>query len=334
MKDDILPAIRRQMQEANSILIVSHIRPDGDAVGSLLGLGLALEEIGKNVQMVLEDGLPAGFRYLEGSDRVQRQAEGEVDLVITVDSSDLERTGEVLSTVRRVDGGERSIPDINIDHHITNLNFARYNLVETEAAATAEIIANHLGDLGLPLTSDIASALLTGIITDTLGFRTANMSPQVLCTGARLMEAGADLPSLFSNALYKRSFQTARLWGLGLSKLRREGPIVWTSLSRKDRQAVGYPGRDDGDLINLISSIEEAAVAMVFVEQNNSSVKVSLRAQPGIDVSKVALGFGGGGHKAAAGAQLEGTLDEVQDKVLRATRALLAGTKEGPGDYF
>jgi bifunctional oligoribonuclease and PAP phosphatase NrnA len=324
MNDEILPAIRRQIQEANRILIVSHIRPDGDAVGSLLGLGLALEENGKEVQMVLEDGLPAGFQYLEGSERIRRRAEGEFDLVITVDSSDIERTGEALLNVLRSDGGDGSIPDINIDHHITNLSFARYNLVEAEAAATAEIIANHLCDFGLPLNTRIASALLTGIITDTLGFRTANMSPQVLYTVAKLMEAGADLPSLFSNALYKRSFQTARLWGLGLSKLRREGPIVWTSLTRKDRQSVGYPGRDDGDLINLVSSIEEAAVAMVFVEQNNGSVKVSLRAQPGIDVSKVALDFGGGGHKAAAGAQLDGTLVEVQEKVLRAARALFA----------
>jgi bifunctional oligoribonuclease and PAP phosphatase NrnA len=324
MNDDILPAIRRQLQEARQILIVSHIRPDGDAVGSLLGLGLALEEIGKKVQMVLDDGLPASFHYLEGSERVQRRAVGEFDLVIALDCSDIERTGEALVNVQRSDGGDGSVPDINIDHHITNLNFGRYNLVETEAVATAEIIANYLGDLGLPLTQKIASALLTGIITDTLGFRTANMRPEVLYTGARLMEAGADLSTLFSKALYKRSFQIARLWGLGLSKLRREGPIVWTSLSRKDRQAVGYPGRDDGDLINLVSSIEEAAIAMVFVEQHNGSVKVSLRAQPGIDVSKVALEFGGGGHKAAAGAQLEGTLDEVQEKVLRATRELLA----------
>jgi bifunctional oligoribonuclease and PAP phosphatase NrnA len=324
MNDDLLSSIRRQLQEAQRILIVSHIRPDGDAVGSLLGLGLALKDIGKEVQMVLEDGLPSSFNFLEGSDRVQKQAEGEFDLVITVDASDIERTGEALVNIRRSDGGEGSIPDINIDHHITNLKFARYNLVEIEAAATAEIIANHLEDFGLPLTPKIASALLTGIITDTLGFRTANMSPDVLYTGGRLMEAGADLPTLFSNALYKRSFQTARLWGLGLSKLRRDGPIVWTSLTRKDQLSVGYPGRDDGDLINLVSSIDEVAVAMVFIEQNNGNVKVSLRAQPGLDVSKVALGFGGGGHKSAAGAQLEGSLDDVQEKVLRATRAMLA----------
>jgi phosphoesterase RecJ-like protein len=322
MNDELVTAIRNRLQGAGRILIVSHIRPDGDAVGSLLGLGLALAELGKDIQLVLEDGVPASFRHLEGSERIQRRAEGLFDLVIAVDASDLERTGTCLQNLQRSDKAEGRIPDINIDHHITNLNFARYNLVITEAAATAEIIANHLKDFSLPLTPPIASALLTGIITDTLGFRTNNMAPQVLHTVARLMEAGADLPSLYNKALHKRSFLTARLWGAGLSKLRQDGPIVWTSLTRQDRQIIGYPGRDDGDLINIVSTIEEAAVAMIFVEQNNGTVKVSLRAQSDLDVSKVAQAFGGGGHKAAAGAQIEGSLEEVQEKVIQATRAL------------
>lgn len=322
MNNDLLMAIRGRLQGAERILIVSHIRPDGDAVGSLLGLGLALVGLGKDVQMVLEDGVPAGFRHLEGSERIQQHAEGLFDLVIAVDVSDLGRIGECLQNLRRRDKADEITPDINIDHHVTNLNFGRYNLVKTDAAATAEIIANHLDDFGLPITQPIASALLTGIITDTLGFRTNNMTPQVLHTVARLMEAGADLPSLHKSALHKRSLITARLWGVGLSKLKQDGPIVWTSLTRQDRQIVGYPGRDDGDLINLVASIDEAAVAIIFVEQNNSTVKVSLRAQSNLDVSKVAQAFGGGGHKAAAGAQIEGSLEEVQEKVIQAARAL------------
>jgi bifunctional oligoribonuclease and PAP phosphatase NrnA len=327
MNNELLTSIRGCLEGAERVLIVSHIRPDGDAVGSVLGLGLALEQAGKDVQMVLEDGVPAVFHHLEGSERIQKRAQGVFDLVIAVDASDLDRIGEALLNLRRSDNAEESVPDINIDHHITNLNFARYNLVITDAAATAEIIANHLEDFGLPLRQPIASALLTGIITDTLGFRTSNMAPQVFHTVAKLMEAGADLPSLYNSALHKRSILTARLWGVGLSKLRQDGPIVWTSLTQKDRQSIGYPGRDDGDLINLVSSIEEAAVAMVFVEQNNGMVKVSLRAKSGLDVAQVAQGFGGGGHKAAAGAQINGTLEEVQEKVLQAARALFAEEK-------
>ena len=323
MSNDPVMAIRNSFQEAERILVLSHIRPDGDAVGSLLGLGLALAGVGKKVQMVLEDGVPSGFRHLEGSERIETKPEGLFDLVVAVDASDLERIGKVLNAVRRRDNGQAGVPDINIDHHVTNLNFARHNLVITDAAATAEIIANHLGDFGLTLNQAIASALLTGIITDTLGFRTVNMAPKVLHTAAALMEAGADLPSLQMSALHRRSFVTARLWGIGLSKMSREGPIVWTSLTHKDRQEVGYPGRDDGDLINLVSSIDEAAIAMIFVEQNNGTIKISLRAQSGLDVSRIAQAFGGGGHKAAAGAQIVGTLEEVQEKVLRAARGLV-----------
>lgn len=324
MNPDPVIAIRNCFQTAKRILVLSHIRPDGDAVGSLLGLGMALAGIGKEVQMVLEDGVPSSFRHLVGSERIATRPEGQFDLVVAVDASDLERIGKVLNAIQRRDSRQSDVPDINIDHHVTNLNFARYNLVVTDAAATAEIIANHLGNFGLTLNQAIASALLTGIITDTIGFRTVNMAPQVLHTAAALMEAGADLPSLQMSALHRRSFVTAKLWGLGLSKLRREGPIVWTSLTGKDRQEVGYPGRDDGDLINLVSSIDEAAIAMVFVEQNNGTIKISLRAQTGLDVSRIAQAFGGGGHMAAAGAQIEGTLEEVQEKVLQAARGLIA----------
>jgi phosphoesterase RecJ-like protein len=324
MIDELLTDIRRSLHEANRILVVSHIRPDGDAVGSMLGLGLALQAAGKEVQMVLSDKLPSGFRHLPGSQQVCTRAEGHFDLVVAVDCSDLSRVGEAL-VVRNGSSAGLSMPvDINIDHHITNLLFARYNLVESEAAATSEILARYLTDLGLPLTQPVANAFLTGILTDTLGFRTSNMTPRVLRAAADLMDAGANLPDLYRDALMSRSFDAARYWGAGLSKLERDGTLVWATLTLADRRMVGYPGRDDADLINVVSSIEDAEVSLVFVEQNHDSVKVSWRSQPGYDVSKVALSFGGGGHKVAAGAEISGALPEVQAKVLEATRALFA----------
>jgi phosphoesterase RecJ-like protein len=112
---------------------------------------------------------------------------------------------------------------------------------------------------------------------------------------------------------------------MGLSKLQRENTLIWATLTVADRKEVEYPGRDDADLINVLSTIKEADIVLVFVEQNHRRVKVSWRAQPGFDVSQVALGFGGGGHKAASGAEVDGTLDEVQTRVLKATRAILNG---------
>lgn len=318
MDDRLIEAIGQAAQHAKRALVLSHIRPDGDAIGSLLGLGLALVDAGKEVQMVSPDGVPSSLRHLAGSELVTSKAAGDFDLVWVVDCSDLQRTGSAL------DG--RSEPDINIDHHITNENFARWNLVETSAVATAEILANCLPAWGLPVGPRAASALLTGIITDTIGFRTANMSPAALRTAAWLMERGASLPDLYSRSLVERSFEAVRFWGEGLSTLERDGRLVWASLTREARRVAGYPGRDDADLINVLSAISGAEIAVVFVEQPNGKVKVSWRSVPGVDVSQVAQRFGGGGHTAASGAEIPGSLEEVRANVLQETRSLLPDT--------
>jgi bifunctional oligoribonuclease and PAP phosphatase NrnA len=318
--------IRKMFDNARRVLITAHVRPDGDAVGSLLGLGLALIDAGKDVRMVLADGVPQNFHHLEGCRLIHRSAPLEAlrvyDLVITVDCSELLRTGKVL--------GDR-VPDLNIDHHITNQNFGLVNVVEEQEAATAVIIAKYLEDWGLNFTQPIAEALLTGIVTDTLGFRTTNMSPTPLRIAAMLMEHGANLPDLYNRALINKTFEAARFWGFGLGKLQRDGEskngpnLAWTSLTLADRQAAEYPGNDDADLINVLSTID-SDVVVIFVEQKNGRVKVSWRARPGIDVSQIALQFGGGGHTAAAGADIAGSMAGVEKKVLEATRAVLSRT--------
>jgi phosphoesterase RecJ-like protein len=303
------------IQTSQNILVISHIRPDGDAVGSVLGLGLALQATGKNVQMILEDGVPKSFRHLVGSDQMQKRAEDEFDCSIVVDCSDLSRTGKLFS-----DGSQ---PDINIDHHNTNLNFARVNLVNAKAAATTEILSQLLPEWDLAIEVPVAEAFLTGLITDTLGFRVASMSPNTLRVAADLFEAGANLPELYDKALLTRSFKAARYWGSGLASLQLEDRLLWTQLTIEDRHAANYPGRDDADLINILQTVEDADIFVIFIEQNNDSVKVSWRARPGFDVSQVALQFGGGGHKPAAGAEIQGSIDEVVAEVLTATRPLL-----------
>jgi phosphoesterase RecJ-like protein len=335
MSDPRQATIRQMLAEASKTLIVSHIRPDGDAVGSVLGLGLALQAGGKEVQMVLEDGVPSDFRGLPGAEQIRKHVEGPYDCLVVLDCSDVERIGDLFGQdqpLLAVQPGcpiagqpgcpKAGIPSLNIDHHITNEDFAGCNLVEVGAAATAEIIASHLTDWGLTLTQPVASALLTGIVSDTIGFRTSNMTPQVMRIAADLMEAGADLPELYRQALSQRSYQGARYWGAGLSRLQREGTLIWTVLTQSDRRVAGYPGRDDADLINVLSTINDADISVIFVEQNNGSVKVSWRAQPGYNVSQVAVDFGGGGHTAASGAEIAGNLEDVQEKVLRATRKL------------
>jgi phosphoesterase RecJ-like protein len=315
MDETLLKGAFQEIRSAQRVLVVSHIRPDGDAVGSLIGLGLSLQDLNKEVQMVLSDGIPVIFRHLPGSDQIQKHAAGDFDMTLVVDCSDRTRIGEALLG--------NPIPDVNLDHHPTNTKFARYNLVDKTAVATAEMLAEYLPKFGFPITSQVAEALLFGMITDTLGFRTNNMTPKAMKIAAKLMEAGGDLPALYQKGLLKRSFEAACYWGVGLSNLARDGRIIWASLSLEDRRSIGYPGRDDADLINFLSTIDETDVVIMFVEQGESLVKVSWRSQPAYDVSQVALYFDGGGHSAAAGASIKGDLKSIQANVIATTKTML-----------
>jgi phosphoesterase RecJ-like protein len=313
MTVDMIGAIKERLDKSKNVIIASHVRPDGDAVGSMLGLGLALIDAGKSVQMVLADGVPSSFRHLEGSELILKVPAGECDTFITVDCADFKRLGKSFE--------DFDPPDINIDHHITNEKFGKLNLIEPEEVATAAIMANHMPAWGLKITKIIADALLTGIITDTLGFRTANINPSALRLCAMLMETGSNMPDLYMRSLVKRSYPAARYWGAGLSRLEQENGIVWSTLTVEDRKRAGYGGNDDADLINIISSIHGNKVGMVFVEQNDNHVKISWRAlEDGVDVSPIAKQFGGGGHAAAAGADIPGPLEKVQPVVLKATK--------------
>ncbi len=300
---------------AKRVAIVSHVRPDGDAVGSVVGMGHALREAGKAPEMLLADGVPARFRFLPGADKVRKRLNGDVDLVVALDCSDQDRLGNALPAGR--------LPDINIDHHITNLRYAPLNLVDTEAVSTTAMLADYLPGWGFALSEQAASGLLMGLVTDTIGFRTANVNPRAMQIAADLMEAGADLPDLYRRALVEFKYEAARIWGAGLARMQRLDGLIWTSLTQSDREAAGYPGRDDADLVNVLSSIEKSDIQVIFVEQPTGEIKVSWRARPGFDVAEVALQFGGGGHPAASGATIVGTLQEVENRVLVATRALL-----------
>jgi len=312
----IIGEIKDRLAIANKIVIASHVRPDGDAIGSVLGLGLALQEAGKSVEMVLTDGIPAAFRFLEGYEFVKKEASGGHDTFITVDCADFKRTGKVFENFGQ--------PDINIDHHKTNENFGKINLIEADEVAKDAILTNYIPTWGFKITKPVAAALLTGIITDTLGFRTSNTTPEALRQAATLMEAGVNLPEIYMQSLVRKTYPAAKYWGAGLSSLETKDGIVWGTLTLADRKSAGYGGNDDADLINMISAIDNHKVGMVFVEQANHHVKISWRAlDTNVDVSSVAKYFNGGGHAAAAGADIEGSLVDVQKEVLKKTKELL-----------
>lgn len=303
--------IKMQIKNAKKFVIVSHIRPDGDAVGSMLAFGNALREAGKEVQCVLQDGVAERYLFLPGAAQVSTAVSPAYDYMIVVDSADRHRVGNVLDGLPK--------PDLVVDHHKTHINFGEIDYVEEESEATALVLSEKLSDWGLAVNKDTATCLMVGLLADTLGFRTNNTTPKALRTAADLMEKGVDLVKVYHQTLSMRTLPEIRYWGQGLTKLRFNDGVLFSTLTLDDRIVAGYPKNDDADLINTLTVVPEALISILFIEQPNESVKVSWRSVKGLDVSEIANSFGGGGHASAAGADIQGKLEEVKEKVLSAT---------------
>ena len=314
MNSELDHTIRQQLVAVHKIVVVGHIRPDGDAVGSMLGLAHALRADGKTVECVLQDGVPDKYAFLPGAADVRTSVPLEYDYLIVVDSSDIMRTGKVLDGL--------PAPDLVIDHHNTHDDFGKLEYVKPEIEATALILADSLPRWGLTITMDAATCLLTGLLSDTIGFRTANTQPAALRAAADLMEIGADFHEVYLKTLSDKTLAEALYWGQGLSKIQQNGAILWSTLTLNDRIVSSYQGNDDADLINILSAIKGPLMTILFVEQEGG-VKISWRSVEGVDVSKLAREFGGGGHKAAAGADVEGNLQSIQENVIVSSERYL-----------
>ena len=303
------------IQAAQHILVVSHVSPDGDAVGSLLGMAGALRERGKSVCAAIDGGVPAELRFVPGSEAVHpKLSSGEFDLMIALDASDIERIGAVgafgLAHSRRV---------INLDHHPTNTRFGDIHLIAPKAVAAAEIVYDFLCFAGWRISRHVACALLTALVTDTQGFRIPATNRRTLAIAEALMEAGASLPDIMAQALNRRSYGEIALWARALASAQLEGGLISAVITREDLKAAGLRGMTDGGLVSHLVNVDEAKIAVVFKELADAVV-VSFRAKPGYDVSQLALGLGGGGHVLASGCTLAGTLEATLAIVLPLAR--------------
>lgn len=313
-----LDAIRLIIAQNESFAILTHVSPDGDAIGSALGFALALRAIGKTAVAVCVDSVPSAFSFLPELEFCVQSIPDDA-VCFSVDAADFRRLGKLSSQLQG-----RSIL-VNIDHHISNTKFGDLNLVAPQAAATGEYLADLLPLFGLPVTSTVALCLLTGIVTDTLGFRTPSATAATLAVVMRLVAAGANLQLVMEHALNRRSVVVLHLWGCVLQRALVDQGLIWSTVTLADKAAVGYALGDDGDVVNVLSTVDEVGVAVLFVEHINQQVKVSWRSRNGFDVAALAVYFGGGGHRAAAGANLNNvTLDEAVTKVLAVTHSKLA----------
>lgn len=314
---------KRLLSEARRPLLVTHVAPDGDAIGSLLSMGWVLLAQGKSPTLACQDAFPRRFAFLPGFEKVvQDPPPGPYDLLVTFDCSDLDRIGRIGQSIGR------GLPLLNIDHHVTNTRFGTVDLVAEDAVSTTHILYHLIRHLPHPIDKRIATCLLTGLVTDTRGFRTANVTPEVFHIAVELMEIGAPLATITRNSLDRRPLAALRLWGAGLTRLQSADGVVWTTLPVSVQQTIGHDGYGDAGLANLLISAEEARVAVVFTEQPDGAVEVGFRAIPGFDVSHIALQLGGGGHALAAGCRIPGPLEAAQRRVLTLLWQDLASQKE------
>ncbi|RLC97403.1 MAG: hypothetical protein DRI77_07315 [Chloroflexi bacterium] len=306
------------IRSARYPLLICHVAPDGDAVGSLTGLGHALRHEGLEPILACSDPVFARFNYIPGVESIVQEVNTTFDLVISLDCSDMGRLGHFPQMP-----GFDDVPLLNIDHHLTNLEFGDVNLVDPHASSAAQVVLRLLDYMEIPLNADLSTCLLTGIVSDTRSFSTSNVTIQVMEAALRLMKAGASLPRITQHALNRRPVSAILLWGAALTRFQIEDRVAWTGISLAMRRAAGDESNGDTGLANFLVSADGADAAVVFAEREDGRIEVGLRAVPGFDVAQVALQFGGGGHALAAGCNLSGPLEKAQSNVLAALRASL-----------
>ena len=317
-----LRAASRMIAEAQRILFFMHVQPDGDSIGSTLGMIRALRQMGKEAIMVGVDPIPPMFHFLPGWDEYRvpwQEVKGEWDLSCFLDCGDLERVGEALPAVRL---GRTTL---NVDHHATNTAFAEYNFLDFSAAAVGELAFHILREIGAPIDAGTALCLYTSLVTDTGGFRYDSTGPGTHRVAAELIELGArpydvaqavfETEPLSRLALLSRALQTLQLDDTGR--------VAWMVVTRRLLAEAGASDHDVEGVVNYARSVAGVEVGILFKETEDGAVRVNLRSRRTVDVGAVAQSFGGGGHARAAGCTLNMPIEDAVAQVVTAVKVVL-----------
>ena len=354
------------IRKFHKILLVTHARPDGDALGSLLAVQQVLSALGKEATAVVTDPVPDMLAFMPGTDVLASEVEGggdfvisldttrtpvdklkyntsegklniivspkqgsfsesdvsfsaagsAFDLIIVLDAPDLDRIG---SFYEQNPDLFYETPVVNIDHHPSNDYFGAVNLVDLTATSTSEILVGVIEALGDSLmTEDVATCLLTGLITDTGSFQNSNTTPKSLTVSAQLVAAGARQQEIIQHVYKTKPLSTLRLWGRALTKLQYDAElkIVWSSLSRADFAETGGTATEAKQVIDALMSSAPDAEIIVLLREDEGKVDGSVRTVKGVDATKIVAQWNGGGHTGAAGFDVAGSLEENESKVI------------------
>jgi len=320
--------ILQTIKAANRILVTTHTDPDGDAVGSMLAMALALERLGKQTIMYNESPIPAVYQFLPAVGRIGRQLEpvDAVDAVVVLDCGDLSRIGSAAHRIRRM------AAVLNIDHHVSNNGFGSHCLIDGQACATAEIVYRLIRALEIPLNKAIATCIYTGILTDTGSFRFSNTNAAAFAISQDLMHAGVDPYEVAQRVFGSYSLGRIKLLNLALNSIEisPNGKLSLMTVTRAMLEETRTQQEDVDGLINYARRIEDVRVAALIQEQTNglttaggcARLHVSLRSDGSVDVAALAGTFGGGGHRSAAGFQTESPLANIKSELLKWTEGI------------
>jgi phosphoesterase RecJ-like protein len=307
-----------ELRARSSFMFVSHVKPDGDTLGAGLALGLALAGMGKRVGYFQQDPVPRNLRFLPGAPLVARDVPADLPgdtLWVFCDMSDSTRAGEFLPQIERENM-------LNIDHHLGNSRFAKYNYILEREASTGACVIHLLRALDVPITADIATNLLTTIMTDTGAFMHTNTTSTVLRLSAELMDAGADKPLITEEIFANKRFAATKLLGMALERARLEdgGRYCWTYVDEAMLAACDADGEDTEEIVQHLRAVEGVEAAALF-KNYDGAIRVSLRSSGRVNVQLAAATLGGGGHFMASGLTYSGDFAAALDAVHDALRA-------------
>ena len=318
-----------ELIEANDrFLLTTHIRPDGDALGSEVGMAGLLRQKGKDVRVVNASLTPPRYDFLGGNgalfehlgSQVQPEDLADRQVAVILDLSSWGQLGDMAGVIRDFRG-----PKVVIDHHVSQDDLGATYLKDTSAEATGRLVFDAIQALGGTLTPEVATGLLVAIAMDTGWFRHPTTKPSTLEAVSKLIEGGAEVDTTYRLLFERNTLSRLRLIGETLGSLRTDlgGRVAYATVTRDDLERTGAIPADTEDLVDFTVSIEGVEVGLLFIEQKRGGIKMSARSRAGLDCSKLAGRFGGGGHRAAAGATLPDPLEEGLAAVLAAIREAL-----------
>jgi phosphoesterase RecJ-like protein len=310
-------------------LVTTHVRPDGDALGSEVGLAGLLRGRGKDVRVVNSSPTPPRYDFLDPDGSlfghfghgVEPPELSDRQAVVILDLSSWSQLGDMAGFVREFPGDR-----LVIDHHVSQDDLGAVVLKDTQAEATGTLVLDAARALGLPITPQMATGLLTAIAMDTGWFRHSSTTPKTFRDAAELVDAGADVARVYRVLFERNTMARLKLTGLALDRLETElgGRVAYTYVTRDDFARTGAIPPETEDLVDFTVGLRGVEVGMLFIEQPRGGIKMSLRSRAGFDCAMLAATFGGGGHRAAAGANLPDPLSEMMPRAIQAVRDSLA----------